>query len=126
MADEIIKEVSSARQVSVPEKKIIVQGGRNEKKPSSSSTDFSRKGEGMKPSGAKSSGGAEGSSAVLERVNDLVEEIIQGRLKTRADVKGVSGEDKEILDGINQCIDCLLYTSPSPRDGLLSRMPSSA
>ena len=25
-----------------------------------------------------------------------------------------------------QCEDCLLYTSPSPRDGLLSRMPSSA
>ena len=24
------------------------------------------------------------------------------------------------------CITCLLYTSPSPRDGLLSRMPSSA
>ena len=24
------------------------------------------------------------------------------------------------------CIICLLYTSPSPRDGLLSRMPSSA
>ena len=24
------------------------------------------------------------------------------------------------------CLDCLLYTSPSPRDGLLSRMPSSA
>ena len=28
------------------------------------------------------------------------------------------------LDGL-EC-DCLLYTSPSPRDGLLSRMPSSA
>ena len=28
------------------------------------------------------------------------------------------------LSGIN--ITCLLYTSPSPRDGLLSRMPSSA
>ena len=27
-------------------------------------------------------------------------------------------------DGINDI--CLLYTSPSPRDGLLSRMPSSA
>ena len=26
----------------------------------------------------------------------------------------------------SQCIVCLLYTSPSPRDGLLSRMPSSA
>ena len=25
-----------------------------------------------------------------------------------------------------QCYNCLLYTSPSPRDGLLSRMPSSA
>ena len=24
------------------------------------------------------------------------------------------------------CKGCLLYTSPSPRDGLLSRMPSSA
>ena len=25
-----------------------------------------------------------------------------------------------------QLVGCLLYTSPSPRDGLLSRMPSSA
>ena len=25
-----------------------------------------------------------------------------------------------------EVVDCLLYTSPSPRDGLLSRMPSSA
>ena len=32
-------------------------------------------------------------------------------------------------DGFQSCIQCgvcLLYTSPSPRDGLLSRMPSSA
>jgi UDP-N-acetylmuramate dehydrogenase len=28
--------------------------------------------------------------------------------------------------GNGKCKDCLLYTSPSPRDGLLSRMPSSA
>ena len=27
---------------------------------------------------------------------------------------------------IKPSINCLLYTSPSPRDGLLSRMPSSA
>ena len=26
----------------------------------------------------------------------------------------------------SKCWTCLLYTSPSPRDGLLSRMPSSA
>ena len=31
---------------------------------------------------------------------------------------------KELLNDKN--INCLLYTSPSPRDGLLSRMPSSA
>ena len=30
------------------------------------------------------------------------------------------------LQGVVQDLDCLLYTSPSPRDGLLSRMPSSA
>ena len=28
--------------------------------------------------------------------------------------------------GAGRVIFCLLYTSPSPRDGLLSRMPSSA
>ena len=27
---------------------------------------------------------------------------------------------------ISEAVHCLLYTSPSPRDGLLSRMPSSA
>ena len=32
------------------------------------------------------------------------------------------------IDGLPYGVDvfCLLYTSPSPRDGLLSRMPSSA
>ena len=29
-------------------------------------------------------------------------------------------------DESTQVLNCLLYTSPSPRDGLLSRMPSSA
>ena len=31
-----------------------------------------------------------------------------------------------ILHPVASCCTCLLYTSPSPRDGLLSRMPSSA
>ena len=31
-----------------------------------------------------------------------------------------------IPSGIAISVPCLLYTSPSPRDGLLSRMPSSA
>ena len=34
---------------------------------------------------------------------------------------GINGEIRDIW-----IQDCLLYTSPSPRDGLLSRMPSSA
>ena len=29
-------------------------------------------------------------------------------------------------EGIGLVVDCLLYTSPSPRDATLSRMPSSA
>ena len=35
------------------------------------------------------------------------------------------GAGQDILRG-DDGNDCLLYTSPSPRDGLLSRMPSSA
>ena len=34
---------------------------------------------------------------------------------------GYSGENNQV-----SFYSCLLYTSPSPRDGLLSRMPSSA
>ena len=32
----------------------------------------------------------------------------------------------QVVDAFVPVVDCLLYTSPSPRDGLLSRMPSSA
>ena len=35
-------------------------------------------------------------------------------------------ETKRDLDLVKNNRACLLYTSPSPRDGLLSRMPSSA
>ena len=35
-------------------------------------------------------------------------------------------EQKQIAELQQQVEACLLYTSPSPRDGLLSRMPSSA
>ena len=47
-----------------------------------------------------------------------------------ADAAGaIEGEFKlgEVLDeSVGWFIVCLLYTSPSPRDRLLSRMPSSA
>ena len=37
-----------------------------------------------------------------------------------------AGQPKIDLKSFGEGKDCLLYTSPSPRDGLLSRMPSSA
>ena len=39
------------------------------------------------------------------------------------DLGGLAGADAECQ---RLATACLLYTSPSPRDGLLSRMPSSA
>ena len=37
-----------------------------------------------------------------------------------------AGRGQNKPQSIQDLITCLLYTSPSPRDGLLSRMPSSA
>ena len=44
-----------------------------------------------------------------------------GKNTSRADERGSVERDT----GLERA-SCLLYTSPSPRDGLLSRMPSSA
>ena len=56
-----------------------------------------------------------GSHTVVELVNKGYEVVI---------VDDLSNSSLSVLEGINKI--CLLYTSPSPRDGLLSRMPSSA
>src|SRR5680860_1087171 len=37
-------------------------------------------------------------------------------------LRGLEGSSVKLR--VKQCSGCLLYTSPSPRDGLLSRMPS--
>ena len=40
---------------------------------------------------------------------------------------GIIGDTKrDVISALNEIISCLLYTSPSPRDATLSRMPSSA
>ena len=42
-------------------------------------------------------------------------------------VEKTTSEAQALVDAnIDEYNNCLLYTSPSPRDGLLSRMPSSA
>ena len=44
----------------------------------------------------------------------------------RKTTSGTIGEQRKIVLELNLLADCLLYTSPSPRDATLSRMPSSA
>ena len=46
--------------------------------------------------------------------------------KPMAQMKGSPGQIDVLIAEDNEVNHCLLYTSPSPRDGLLSRMPSSA
>ena len=48
----------------------------------------------------------------MDRLNSLYEELMWG--------------NDDVLEFVPDYKNCLLYTSPSPRDGLLSRMPSSA
>ena len=73
----------------------------------------------------------------IELLEKLEKSTHQGRIKWRrleADSLVFTHETKsnviEFTKGLNNELDelfvCLLYTSPSPRDGLLSRMPSSA
>ena len=53
-------------------------------------------------------------------LNSIRQETPDCEMKARAEVKHRFRISDEQLN------TCLLYTSPSPRDGLLSRMPSSA
>ena len=41
-------------------------------------------------------------------------------------IVNVNGPRYGVVHSADRRLICLLYTSPSPRDGLLSRMPSSA
>ena len=52
-------------------------------------------------------------------------DYIDNQLEENCDsTSGQIGQTTGLDEG--QCQDCLLYTSPSPRDATLSRMPSSA
>ena len=60
----------------------------------------------------KNNGGYFGETIVISDVLD--------RIATAAKIHGW------LIETFSQSKDCLLYTSPSPRDATLSRMPSSA
>ena len=55
----------------------------------------------------------------LDKMHLMVAEATRG-------LAGVSASQVEMQSGIQFYDGCLLYTSPSPRDATLSRMPSSA
>ena len=54
-----------------------------------------------------------------------VESAAAALLNETSDIASMSGKVRLVMN-IANANTCLLYTSPSPRDGLLSRMPSSA
>ena len=63
------------------------------------------------------------------RSQNLIPAVIYG---AKDEAKKIQILEKDLVKATqfsgfsSQVINCLLYTSPSPRDGLLSRMPSSA
>ena len=56
---------------------------------------------------------------VLEKASEIGAHILSGNV---FETKALD----ELFPNWRELNTCLLYTSPSPRDGLLSRMPSSA
>src|SRR5680860_717874 len=75
-------------------------------------------------------GDIEGLSSYMEEVQDRLEETrptavnLFWALRRMEDRLSECWEIED-LDEVRKILICLLYTSPSPRDGLLSRMPSS-
>ena len=65
--------------------------------------------------------------AVLEEFGNYGEPRVRGdgdiQIPLDIELKKARARQSNLADAFSRC---LLYTSPSPRDGLLSRMPSSA
>ena len=67
------------------------------------------------------------STGQTESADNLIFKDDKGNQISISDLKGVTGNyNWEIKDDTVVPKACLLYTSPSPRDATLSRMPSSA
>ena len=60
------------------------------------------------------------------RENAILKAVAAAEAAGRVALADDSGLSVTALGGAPGIYSCLLYTSPSPRDGLLSRMPSSA
>ena len=49
-----------------------------------------------------------GTSIVSERIEELTSAFKDGRLESRADLKGLKGEDREVLENVNQLINYIV------------------
>ena len=56
----------------------------------------------------------------MAKIRNMRKSKSMGEMRTGGSVRGMEHPSR------TRPMNCLLYTSPSPRDGLLSRMPSSA
>ena len=65
-------------------------------------------------------------SRKLEYYREVTDRIRDSEVDVVLNLTAGMGGDLVFGGGENPLPPCLLYTSPSPRDGLLSRMPSSA
>ena len=75
---------------------------------------------GMGDAGTISFSGASSSGSGVDKLKDIVPNAYTPVYEA------TDSTDSGLIDASGNTQTCLLYTSPSPRDGLLSRMPSSA
>src|SRR5680860_262980 len=75
----------------------------------------------------------DGAAVAHDQFRGCVLEVLPARqgffvaVCTTENIGGVDAAALSVKMGqVGEYMNCLLYTSPSPRDGLLSRMPSSA
>ena len=59
-------------------------------------------------------------------LSDRQKYLVRHIKELQSEVAGKKFDLERLEAAMTHFTNCLLYTSPSPRDGLLSRMPSSA
>ena len=76
----------------------------------------------------KFGGTSVGSIDKINNVANIIERQLDDKklIVVLSAMSGVTNKMQEYIDKIESNEICLLYTSPSPRDGIGSRMPSSA